>query len=346
MNADSFAVLLTLWLFVLGLCAGSFLNVVIARVPAGYSIVRPRSRCPRCGHQLSWYENIPVLSWLMLRGRCRGCGQPISLRYPLIELLTGVLFVACLLRFGWTYELAGALVFVGLLIPLTFIDAEHWILPFELTLPGIAAGVLLSIPLGPERFEGALWGVAVGFIAFRAMEYLGWLVFRREALGGGDKYLLALLGAFLTHWSLLGVVFLASFQGAIFGLVRLMLTGRAGPTAPAPLHATGREADIPLPPPPPTEEAPPTMTWRFLAQNLPLWRRALLVPVSLLFQPIPDAPEEEEEEGAAEIEWTPGASSLPFGPWLALAGLEVMLLGPWLRSVLPPVFALLVTGHT
>lgn len=347
MSPDLFSIFVAVWLGLLGLVVGSFLNVVIARVPAGLSVVRPRSRCPRCGHTLSWYENIPVVSWLALRARCRGCRAPISVRYPLVELLTGALYLACLWRFGWTWELVLGLVLVTLLVPLALIDAEYWILPFELTLPGIAAGVLLSIPLGWERVEGALWGVAVGFIVFRALEYLGWLAFRKEALGGGDKYLLAMLGAFLTYRPLFGVIFLASLQGAAFGIARLLLTGRAGPAEPAPAQAAGPEGDVPLPPPPAETEPPPTLSLRFLAPGLPLWQRLVLLPTSLLFQPIPDEPEEVEAEGAAEgaeVEWTPGATNLPFGPWLALAGLEVMLLGPWLREVLPPALALLVTG--
>src|SRR5690606_9954515 len=113
------------------------------------------------------------------------------------------------------------------------IDAEHWILPEELTLPGIVLGVLMSIPLGWERVRGALLGVAFGFLAFRLMEYLGWKLFKKEALGGGDKFLLALLGAFLTHHALIAIILLASLQGAIFGIVNLLMTGRAGPEMPA-----------------------------------------------------------------------------------------------------------------
>src|SRR5690606_34902546 len=109
------------------------------------------------------------------------------------------------------------------------IDAEHWILPEELTLPGIGLGVLMSIPLGWERVRGALLGVVLGFLAFRLMEYLGWKLFKKEALGGGDKFLLALLGAFLTHHALIAIILLASLQGAIFGIVSLLVTGRAGP---------------------------------------------------------------------------------------------------------------------
>ncbi|MFB1482903.1 A24 family peptidase [Corallococcus sp. RDP092CA] len=351
--------LFILFLFILGLCIGSFLNVVIARVPEGLSIVRPGSRCPKCGHVLSWYENIPVLSWLGLRGRCRGCGAPISPRYVLVELLTGLLFLACLKRFDWTYALVPALVLVFLLVPLTFIDLEHWILPFSLTVPGIIAGVLLAIPRGAGAVWQAVLGAAVGFLSFRLMEYVGWRAFKREALGGGDKFLVALLGAFLGWHSLLGILFFSSLQGSIVGVALLALTGRAGPRG-AP------EAEAPAQPPPPQdpqsdtsltpapevpaaptepladeEEPESTMTWDFTKPGVPLWKRVVLVPWCLLFQPIPDAPVDEEGE---EEEWVPGPTNIPFGPWLALAGLEVMLLGPWLMRVLPVDVALMLGG--
>ena len=342
--------LFILFLFILGLCIGSFLNVVIARVPEGLSIVRPGSRCPKCGHVLSWYENIPVLSWLGLRGKCRGCGAPISPRYVLVELLTGLLFLACLKRFDWTYELVPALVLVFLLVPLTFIDLEHWILPFSLTLPGIAAGVLLAIPQGVDAVGQAALGAAVGFLSFRLMEYVGWRAFKREALGGGDKFLVALLGAFLGWHSLLGILFFSSLQGSIVGVALLTLTGRAGPRgAPEPESTPpppqDPQADAALTPPveaPKEEEEPePTMTWDFTKPGLPLWKRVVLVPWCLLFQPIPDATLDESGE---EEEWVPGPTNIPFGPWLALAGLEVMLLGPWLARVLPLDVALMLGG--
>jgi len=281
--------LFTAGLTVLGLILGSFLNVVIARVPNEQSIVRPRSRCPSCGHQLVWLENIPVLSWLALRGRCRSCRAPISWRYPIVELLTGLLFLACLHRYGWTWELVSALTLVMLLIPLTFIDLEHWILPFSITLPGIAFGLLLSLPRGWEHLRGSLLGAAAGFAVFWILEWLGEKIFKKEALGGGDKYLLALLGGFLTYRSLLGLVFLASIQGAIAGSVLLLAFGRAGPAP-----AQGK------PQTPPDAGAP-------------------------------------DGAAAQEAEWTPGPHNLPFGPWLSLAGLELMLLGPWLAERLPMV---------
>lgn len=301
---------------------GSFLNVVIARLPAGESVVRPRSRCPKCGTQLSWQENVPVLSWLVLRGQCRTCRAPISPRYPLVELLTGVLFLACLQRFGWGWPLVAALTFVTVLIPLVFIDAEHWVLPFELTLPGLAALLLLQLPLGLDAVRTSAVGAVVAFLAFRTMELVGWLAFRREALGAGDKYLLALVGAALGPRSLLGVIFLSSVQGAVYALVRLGLTGRAA----APLGDVEQEA----PASNSTDRAP--WTPAFLRPGLPVWRRALYVPYALLLQDIPDAPP--PDESGEEPAWLPSASSLPFGPWIGLAGLEVLLLGPWLASSL------------
>jgi leader peptidase (prepilin peptidase)/N-methyltransferase len=325
--------LLTVWLFVLGLCVGSFLNVVIARVPHGESIVRPRSRCPKCGHTLSWYENVPLVSWLALRGRCRSCKAPISIRYPLVELLVGLLFLACVRRFDFTWELVSALVLVSLLVPLTFIDLEHWILPFSLTIPGIVAGVVLAIPRGPEALRDAALGAAVGFLVFRLMEYLGWKLLRQEALGGGDKFLVSMLGAFLSWKALLGILFLSSLQGAVVGVVLIGLTGRAGPRAESQSEPEGTAAEVPKP--------ELTMTWEFMKPGLPLWWRLVLVPKSLLLQPIPDEPKDETGE---EVDWVPGKTNIPFGPWLALAGLEILLLAPWLARVLPPQFAMLVGG--
>ena len=145
---------------VLGLVVGSFLNVVIARVPAGLSVVSPGSRCPHCGHVLAWYENIPLLSWLVLRARCRQCKAPISARYPAVELLVGLLFAACAVRFGPGWELVRALLMVGFLVPLAFIDLEHWLLPYSLTLPGAATGLLSAIPLGLEAVTASVIGAA------------------------------------------------------------------------------------------------------------------------------------------------------------------------------------------
>lgn len=295
--------------------------MVIARVPHDESIVRPRSKCPTCGTPLAWYDNIPVVSWLVLRGRCRSCQAPISPRYIVVELLTGTLFVACLARFGWTWQLVPALTFIVVLMPLVFIDAEHWVLPFELTLPGIALAVLLRAPEGVGAVKTAVLGVVAGFLLFRVMEFAGWAATGREALGAGDKYLMAMVLGFLGWRSILGVVLLASLQAAVVGVVRMRLSGKAHDDAAA------AEADD-------ADDAPlPRQTWTpaFLAPGLPAWKRLVLVPYALLFQDVPD-PELDEETG--EDTWQPRANNLPFGPWIGLAALEVMLLGPWLAAKL------------
>ncbi len=328
---------------VLGLAVGSFLNVVIARVPREESIVRPPSHCPRCGYQLRWYENVPVFSWLLLRGKCSSCKAPISPRYLAVELLTCVLFLACLRQFGWTMQLTQALVFVTLLVPLVFIDAEHWILPFELTVPGIALGVLLQLPLGWPRVKAALIGAVAGYLAFRVLEFFGWLFFRKETLGAGDKFLLAMVGAFLGWKVLFGVIAFSALQGAVVGLVMLKLTGRAGPSV-RPGEEKKEESAAAGGPAPETpgdggededEEPPPaTFTPDFLRPGLSFGRRLLLIPWTLLLQPIPDEPE--PEEGEEEPTWEPGATNLPFGPWIGLAALEVLLLRPYLAAELGP----------
>ncbi len=332
---------------VMGLLFGSFLNVVIARVPYGQSIVSPRSRCPKCGHQLAWYENIPVLSWLALRGRCSSCSQPISWRYPAIELLTALLFLACQRRFGWSPELVSGLILVLLLVSLSFIDLEHWILPHELTLPGIAAGLALSIPLGLERVRDSAIGAVAAFLIFWGMEWLGEKIFKKEALGGGDKYLLALIGAFLTWKALLGVIFLSSLQGALVGSLMLLIHGRAGP-APAPeepgVPATGTPPDLGTPPvgepgvsPVPEVSAAPT-TGSAPESGAPPEGEPGVAPEQA------GARGADDEEDDEDDDWVPGPTNIPFGPWLSLAALEVMLIGPWLSTVLPVPLDILMTG--
>jgi leader peptidase (prepilin peptidase) / N-methyltransferase len=301
--------------------------VVIARLPAGESVVRPRSKCPKCGHQLPWYENIPVISWVALRGKCSSCKAPISPRYVLVELLTATLFLAAAEHFGWDWPLVRALTFLVLLVPLIFIDAEHWVLPFELTLPGIAAGIALAWPTGLPTFKAALVGALVGFMIFRVMEFVGWAVVGREALGAGDKYLLAMIGATLGWRPLLGVVMLSSLQGALFGLIRIRVTGRAGPeAATAASEPQGEEEE-----PPPGRDP---WTPAFLDRSKPAWWRLLVgVPYAIFLQDIPDPPPLDASTGE-EPEWVPGTSNMPFGPWIGLAAVEVMFLSTWLVNAL------------
>jgi len=314
-----------IWLAVLGLCIGSFMNVVIVRLPEGLSLWRPRSRCMTCQTQIRWFDNIPVFSWLFLRGRCRHCQKNISVQYPVVEFLCAALFLLCLWRFGWTFELFCALLLIVFLLPLAFIDAKHWILPFELTLSGIAAGLLCGVFRGWQGFETALAGAVAAFMALRLLEYTGWLVFRKEALGGGDKYLLALLGAFLGWKALLSILFFASLQGALFGGLQWLLTGRAGPGA---KFASGTDRGAAAEEPPLNLRFSPA----FSRPGLRLWKRFSFIPYTLFIQPIPDDFTDEEE--GEPPEWQPGATNMPFGPWLALAGVEYMLLAPTLRRLL------------
>jgi leader peptidase (prepilin peptidase)/N-methyltransferase len=295
-------------LFGLGLVVGSFLNVVIARVPAGESVVHPGSRCPRCGHALAWFENVPLLSWLLLRARCRSCHAPISARYPAVELLTGCLFLGCWLRFGLSWDLLRGLLLVGFLIPLTFIDLEHWLLPFELTLPGLAVGILSSLLLGWGTLEDAVLGATAGFLFFWGLEALVRWLLGKEGLGAGDKWLMALLGAFLGWRPLFGLVLLSNVQGALVGSALLLVRGRAGPT--------------PAPP------AGPVATTAFAEGD----RLA------------PEGTPAAATANADDDDWRPGPTHLPFGPWLALAGLELTFLGPVLDRFLPAPLARLLTG--
>lgn len=365
-------VLITIWIAVIGLCVGSFLNVVIGRLPfdeenfdeptpvgfwqhvasafrfSGRAYRRlytpPHSHCPKCGHQIRWFENIPVVSWLALRGKCSNCKQPISPRYILVELLTGTLFVAMTTRYPFDWQLVSALTFLTFLIPLIFIDAEHWILPFELTLPGIAGGILLALPQGHDAFVTAVLGAGIAFLAFRVMEFLGWTATGREALGAGDKYLLAMIGAQVGWRALLGVVLLSSLQGAIVGIIRMRMTGRAGPSSPPEPKPEAPAQDKPVElveavtdsKPDETEEEVPSrepFTPEFIKPGYAWCQRVLLVPYTVLLQDIPDSPPPDEATGEIP-DWEPGANNIPFGPWIGLAGIEVMLLGPWVVDAL------------
>jgi leader peptidase (prepilin peptidase) / N-methyltransferase len=317
-------VLFILWLAFLGLSVGSFLNVVIARVPLDESVVRPRSKCPKCGHQLPWYENIPVVSWLALRGRCSGCRAPISPRYVLVELLTGTLYLVSLQCFGWSTPLLAALVFISLIIPLIFIDAEHWILPLEMMLAGIVFALFFAILHG-RLFDAAL-GAALGFFVFRLMEFVGWLATGKEALGAGDKYLLAMVGASVGYQGLLGVIFFSSFFGAAYGLIAIRLTGRAGPQQNDEPASAGETSNNESP------EVRLPFVPAFMKPNVPFWKRGLLIPVAFFVQNIPDI---QLDEATGEDTWKPQANSMPFGPWIGLAGIFVLLFGPGLARAFP-----------
>jgi leader peptidase (prepilin peptidase)/N-methyltransferase len=265
----------------------------------------------------------------------------------------GILFIGAYQRFGLGTPLAAALALIFFLIPLSLIDLEHWILPSELTVPGLAAGLLLALPQGLEHARDAALGAVGGYCLFWALEKVGAAVFRKEALGAGDKHLLAMIGAFLTYQSLLGVVLLSSLQGSLVGITLLLIRGRAGP-APRVPEAFSKQG-----PPPSTEPSTPGSEGGDPAKAVPSDARVTGAPLSPVESPSPpthtdlSGPLEKSSsppsalaggDESEEDDWVPGPSNLPFGPWLSLAALELLLLGPWLREALPDAFGWLVAG--
>jgi leader peptidase (prepilin peptidase)/N-methyltransferase len=227
----------TLWVFAVGAIVGSFLNVVIARVPKRQSILTPRSRCPKCGAPIAWYDNVPVLSFILLRGRCRRCGERISPRYPLVELITGVLAVAVFHRAGPTWTAIGYFAFVATLVALAYIDLDTWLLPHEITWPLLAVGLASPIWNKQLTFPESAIGAAAGFALFAAVALFGERVLKRETMGWGDVWLLAGIGAWLGWPALLPVVLLSAVQGAVVGSVLLAVRSGREPPAPAPSPA-------------------------------------------------------------------------------------------------------------
>jgi leader peptidase (prepilin peptidase)/N-methyltransferase len=228
-NDPAWTVLVVTFVLVGGLI-GSFLNVVIARVPAGLSVVTPRSRCPRCLTPIAWYDNVPLLSWLLLRARCRACGAPIAWRYPLVEVAGMLAAWLALQQEGPTPRALAQFTFVAFLVALAVIDLDTWLLPHALTWPLLALGLgaaALGWAPAPSLASSAL-GAALGFGGFAAVSLVGSRLLRKEALGFGDVFLLGGLGAWLGAGALLPVILLASVQGSVVG-VALILLGRSQP---------------------------------------------------------------------------------------------------------------------
>lgn len=247
--------LLFAMLAVLGACTGSFLNVVAFRLPREcMSVVRPGSRCPRCAQPIPWSDNLPVLSWVLLLGRCRACGAPISPRYPAVELGTAGLFVLtawmllpeAAFRFPWDYaagwlEAGVALLVTGALVALTLVDLDYRILPDEITKPGLVVAPVLAFlapglqptvvtagwwPQGGPRVAALLHGILGALASLAALWLVGWLAsraFRKEAMGMGDVKLMGCMGGLLGLWSFLALA-VAAVAGAAVGILARMLT--------------------------------------------------------------------------------------------------------------------------
>ena len=201
-----------------GLCVGSFLNVCIHRLPLKQSVVHPGSRCPDCGYALRWYDNVPVLSYAVLRGRCRSCTRPISLQYPIVEIVTAVIFVLHWYSFGPTVLLPLRLVFACALVVLFLIDLEHQILPDVITLPGIVTGVVCSLFLPPGPLMSIL-GVLVGGGLLWAIAEAWFRLRKVDAMGFGDVKMLAMVGGWLGVKMVLVTFVLSSMLGGLVGAV-------------------------------------------------------------------------------------------------------------------------------
>lgn len=214
-------------IFILGLAVGSFLNVCIYRMPRSESIIKPRSHCPACKKPIVWYDNIPVLSFLILRARCRFCKAKISWQYPIVELLTAWTFLLFFDYFGWGWELLVYLMLVSGLIIATFTDIGHRIIPDEISLGGIAAGLLFSFLLPSLQNTAGHWrslfyslvGVLVGGGIIFIMGVIGDWIFKKESIGGGDVKLLAAIGAFIGWQKVLMAFFIAPLFGTIVGVI-------------------------------------------------------------------------------------------------------------------------------
>lgn len=205
-------------LFILGAMLGSFANVIIYRLPKGESVVTPRSHCGQCKKTVAWYDNIPILSWFILRGRCRHCQAKFSIRYPLVELLMAVLFVMAYHFIGLNWYLLEVCIFIFSLVTASFIDLDHYILPDVLTLPGIVIGLVGAL-LNPERdFLNAILGVLLGGGFLYAIAYFYFIIRKQEGMGGGDIKLLAWMGAVLGWKAIPFVIISSSLIGTVGGL--------------------------------------------------------------------------------------------------------------------------------
>ena len=239
-------VIYSLFAFVFGAVVGSFLNVCICRVPHDQSVVSPPSRCPKCDYRIRWYDNIPLFSYLLLRGKCRGCQAPISIQYPLVELLNGLLTLALFLRFLPERLLANApmeivvrqglifallFIFCSALVVVTFIDLEHQIIPDSITLPGIVIGFIASFFIPQLGWMNSLIGIVAGGGSLLLIAYGYELVAKKEGMGGGDVKLLAMMGAFLGWKGVIFIIFSASLIGSVIGVGLMLAKNKDGTLA-------------------------------------------------------------------------------------------------------------------
>jgi leader peptidase (prepilin peptidase)/N-methyltransferase len=212
------------FVFLFGAAVGSFLNVCIYRLPGSLSIIRPRSMCLSCKTQIAFYDNIPILSYLWLRGRCRHCGATISLRYPVVETTAGLFAVALFNRYGLAPEGFILYAFVAALLVVTFIDLDHQIIPDVITYPGILVGFLSSFVVDHITYKESLMGILLGGGSLFLVASVYYLLTRKEGMGGGDIKLLAMVGAFLGWKAVIFTLFVGSAIGTVVGVAVALRT--------------------------------------------------------------------------------------------------------------------------
>jgi len=228
--------ILYIFIFIFGAIVGSFLNVCIYRIPQGLSIIRPASRCQSCGVPVRFYDNIPILSYFILLGRCRSCRAKLSVRYPFVEFLNAVLYLAVFDRFGaaspWTLLVYFS--FVSALLVIFFIDIDHQIIPDGITLPGILIAIIAGSTILPDPFsvtdllgwKSSLIGVIAGGGSFYLIAIMGRLILKKDAMGGGDIKMMAMAGGVLGWKGVILTTFMGSLLGSVVGISLIMLKGK------------------------------------------------------------------------------------------------------------------------
>lgn len=220
--------------FLFGAVIGSFLNVCIYRLPRNLSIISPSSRCPSCHSPIRHYDNIPIISYIILKGLCRDCGSTIPIRYPFVELLNAIMYIFIIWRFGLGWHIPFMFAFISGLIVITFIDLDFQVIPDSITLPGTLIGLLSASITTPDPFSrgyhvgiiNSLVGIISGGGLFYLIAILGERAFGQEAMGGGDIKLMAMIGSFLGWKSILLTTFAASLVGSIAGIILMIIKGK------------------------------------------------------------------------------------------------------------------------
>lgn len=220
------AFVIWIYAFVIGAMIGSFLNVCIYRWPAGQSVIRPRSRCPSCGNPLAWYDNIPIFSWLALRGRCRNCGVPIPVQYPIIELTVALIWTAAAIRFGLSIDALSSALFLTIMLGIAVTDAREMVIPDQFTWPGTIIGLALAALPGGITLLSAFLGAAGSALAFWLLQLAAEKALKKPALGTGDIFMMAVVGAFLGPAGAVLTVMLGSLLGLIVGVPIMLSRGK------------------------------------------------------------------------------------------------------------------------